>query len=276
MMIGTQRPAQLEAQQIADAHARLQKRMEDDPRVPSMQPGGQAVIPGLTDVPAPAPAFVYGQGGARISPEDLAYRRRLNDQQLAAGMDFSPVQSWTQGAARVAQALIAGSERRKLDQLSQANTNARDVILRELTKGSPSQDAVTTALSDTDPAVREMGERVWALQHPKPLGPSDLQQRVEYLNSSRPGLGDTYAQNYAANGGGAPQFVTTPQGTFMVPRSAAATPAAPAGVPDAAVAYLRSNPDSAAQFDAKYGAGASSRYLQGGTAPQASAPFATR
>lgn len=99
----------------------------------------------------------------------------------------------------------------------------------------------------------------------------------QYLNTSRPGLGDTYATNYAANGGGAPQFVTTPQGTFMVPRSpmSATSSAPPAGIPNGAVSFLRSNPASAAQFDEKYGAGASAQYLQGGAAPQAPAPFVT-
>jgi len=269
MLFSLQTGAQIEAAKIAGAQARLQRRMEDDPAVTTMQPGGVTTMP--------QPAFVNGPGGTRISPDDLAYRRKTSDQQIAAGMDTSPVGHWTQGFARVAQALVGGMERRNLDQASAANTDARSVIMRELTKGNPNPDAVTAAVSDVDPVVREFGEKAWALQHPKPQGPSDLQQRVEYLNTSRPGLGDTYASNYAANGGGAPQFVTTPQGTFMVPRnSTPTTGAAPAaGIPDGAVSFLRSNPASATQFDAKYGAGASTRYLQGGAASQAPAPFVT-
>lgn len=38
----------------------------------------------------------------------------------------------------------------------------------------------------------------------------DIQQRVGVLNSIHPGLGDTYAQNYAANGGGLGQIFKDP------------------------------------------------------------------
>lgn len=55
---------------------------------------------------------------------------------------------------------------------------------------------------------------------PPQANPSDLEERVRYLDSFRPGLGGTYAENYAANGGGAPQIVTTPKGTFAIPRAA--------------------------------------------------------
>lgn len=212
MLFGLQGPAQVEAAQIASAHARLQKRFEDDPSVPTMQPGGQAVIP--------PPAYVNGAAGSRISPDELAFRRRQNADRMAAGLDFSPVQSWTQGAARVANALIANLDSSKLARAAASSESARTSILRELTKANPGFDAVTAAISDPDPAVQSLGEKTWALQHPKPQGPSDLQQRVEYLDQFKPGLGGEYATNYAANGGGAPQFVTIPgRGMFAIPKS---------------------------------------------------------
>jgi hypothetical protein len=42
-------------------------------------------------------------------------------------------------------------------------------------------------------------EQDYRAQHP---GVPDISQRIAVLNQIRPGLGDTYAQNYAQNGGG--------------------------------------------------------------------------
>lgn len=271
MIFGLAGSAQVEAARIAAAQGRLQRRLEDDPSVTTMQPGGVTTIP--------PPAFVNGPGGERLTPELLKARREVAQQQMAAGMDFSPVQHWSQGLARVAQALVGNLENSRLDKLDARNA-AENQTVAQLLINNPTM--ATAAAASTNPYVsadtRKLGLSQVERLTPKPQQPSDLQQRVEYLDGFQPGLGGQYAQNYAANGGGAPQFVTTPQGTFMIPRGAGPAPAAPAPapIPDAAVSFLRTNPASAAQFDAKYGAGSSARYLQGGAAPQASAPFPTR
>jgi hypothetical protein len=61
------------------------------------------------------------------------------------------------------------------------------------------------------------------------------------------------------------QLVTRPGVIFNKRTGAIGTPQqgsrAPAAVPDAAVAMLKQNPAMAAQFDAKYGQGASKKYL---------------
>jgi hypothetical protein len=59
--------------------------------------------------------------------------------------------------------------------------------------------------------------------------PTDLSQRVDYLNSLGGDLGKTYATNYANNGGGAPQIMNVPGvGIVAVPKPSASTPSAPA------------------------------------------------
>src|SRR3546814_7656957 len=53
-----------------------------------------------------AQAFTWGQGGQRLTPEDIALQRRLAAQQMQQGADFSPIGYWSQGLARVAQGLF--------------------------------------------------------------------------------------------------------------------------------------------------------------------------
>ncbi|PSC02699.1 hypothetical protein SLNSH_22830 [Alsobacter soli] len=53
---------------------------------------------------------------ATLTPENIKRQRELALKQMQAGADYSPVQSWTQGAARVAQALTGALMARDLDQ----------------------------------------------------------------------------------------------------------------------------------------------------------------
>src|SRR3546814_20801155 len=47
-----------------------------------------------------AQPFTWGQGGQRLTPEDIALQRRLAAQQMQQGADFSPIGHWSQGLAR--------------------------------------------------------------------------------------------------------------------------------------------------------------------------------
>jgi len=89
----------------------------------------------------------------------------------------------------------------------------------------------------------------------------DITQRVQALNALKPGLGDTYAQNYAANGGGLGPLITNP----VTGQQYSTKPMAPQSPPDEAVARLRANPAEASQFDEIFGPGASAKYIGGQT-----------
>jgi hypothetical protein len=62
--------------------------------------------------------FMPGQGES-FEYDDLQRRKRLADAMIMQGSDFSPVQSWTQGAARLAQALSGSLQREYAARLGQ-------------------------------------------------------------------------------------------------------------------------------------------------------------
>lgn len=67
------------------------------------------------------PAFIWGPGGSRLTPEQIASRRAIEDALLAQGLDFSPVQHPLQGAARVANAAAGAFRRHRLDKADAAS-----------------------------------------------------------------------------------------------------------------------------------------------------------
>ncbi|MCZ4093050.1 hypothetical protein [Sinorhizobium psoraleae] len=59
--------------------------------------------------------FVWGGSGQKLTPEQVERRREIEQAILAKGVDVSPVQDWTQGAARVADAIAGAFRRGRLD-----------------------------------------------------------------------------------------------------------------------------------------------------------------
>lgn len=122
---------------------------------------------------APPAAFVYGEGGKRYTPEELMSLRRRAQALEAAGMDFSPVQHWTQGLARVAQALVGRGLEKDADKASKANAAESNAVLQGLIGGNSNNAAVSAALSNPyiDENVRGLAGKVWDRNNPKPLTP---------------------------------------------------------------------------------------------------------
>ncbi len=59
--------------------------------------------------------FVWGQNGQQLTQDEIERRRAVADALMKNSVDYSPVASWTQGAARVAQGVLGALEDRSLD-----------------------------------------------------------------------------------------------------------------------------------------------------------------
>lgn len=82
---------------------------------------------------ADAAPFVWGSGGSKDS---ASRRRQLAEALMKQGMDYSPVQHWTQGLARLAQALVGGYEAGQSDKQDKANNEALAAALTGALGGS--------------------------------------------------------------------------------------------------------------------------------------------
>jgi hypothetical protein len=93
--------------------------------------------------------FVWGPGGEQETP---TARRRLAEALMMQGTSTEPVKSWTQGIARVAQALSAGAMLREEDQREK---DAGDLILKHpaFAGGSGMEAPVTASDASIAPAA---------------------------------------------------------------------------------------------------------------------------
>lgn len=82
--------------------------------------------------------FTWGEGGAKLTPEQLAQRRLVLKALKDKEGDTSPVQHWTQGLARVADALGNNFEENRLGKAeAELGTYNQDLISNLLSGGKP-------------------------------------------------------------------------------------------------------------------------------------------
>lgn len=97
--------------------------------------------------------FVWGAGGKKATPESIARQRKVAEAMLATGRDFSPVESWTQGAARVANALVGVYKERKADRGEDEGLKTRadaDRSLAQMISGSTPASSVPGSVSSAE------------------------------------------------------------------------------------------------------------------------------
>lgn len=239
----------------------------------------------------PVGPFQWGKGGARLTPEEIALRRRLVDRQMLQAGDTSPVGHWTQGLARVLDGLSGGLANRRLAKSEAANKAENDEIMALLLpkEGAPvaGDDVVMQALMSpyASDQVREFAKMEYGRRNPKPIEPPEAIQLSRIANDpSRP----PHEREAAA---AVLKTKTDPFVTFSGPKFGYAGPQSgvaaamrgggdPSGGPQTtappaeAIEELRRDPSGAQEFDEVFGAGAAARVLgEGGGGGRVTSTF---
>jgi hypothetical protein len=211
--------------------------------------------------------FIWGRGGRRRSLEDISLERRLAQQQMLAGSDFSPVQHWTQGLARVANGLAGGFRMQQADNQAEEARTAQDAVLQALVSGGTMEggvDPVAAALADPD--LRDIGmsalkSRTKAEDVPDIIALARIANDPTRPEWERQTAGD---QVRVRNDPQAVIPLPGGVGTYVGPQSGIAAafgqsprPAAPSGPPPEAIQELLSDPspDAIREFNEVFGTG---------------------
>lgn len=86
----------------------------------------------------PLESFIWGAGGSRLTPEQIARQREVAGALLQQGVDFSPVASPLQGLGRVVNAAAGAYRNSKADQAENANASASQNNIANLLNGGAS------------------------------------------------------------------------------------------------------------------------------------------
>lgn len=151
---------------------------------------GTPIMAPQQDVVSPQQAFTWGQGGAQITPDEIARRRAIA--QAQGKSDYSPVGHWSQGLGRVVDSLMAGLETRKLDKAAEANSEHSAAIVQALLGGNG--DAASAAMVDPTLSsdVQGLAKVQWERAHPKPVNNDTSADAALYDQRLGPGKGNEY------------------------------------------------------------------------------------
>lgn len=136
--------------------------------------------------------FVWGKGGAKLTPDQIERERQIADALIKQGVDFSPVGHWTQGAARMANALVGNLRQGRADRAqSEGIASATDAFnnsgIAELLAGGnsavnqpqASSQAATTS-SSYQPAGNDVRDGIIATANSLGIDPLDLATAISY------------------------------------------------------------------------------------------------
>lgn len=108
----------------------------------------------------PLEPFIWGAGGTRKTPEEIARDREIAAALLAQGVDTSPIGHWSQGAARVVGALGGVLKERRANKASETNAKESQsriaALLGGLGGGSDPTSQFPPAPTSGQPAAAPM------------------------------------------------------------------------------------------------------------------------
>ncbi|WP_339032664.1 hypothetical protein WI604_15905 [Bradyrhizobium symbiodeficiens] len=167
-----------------------------------------------------AEAFTWGAGGEQETTASRS-RRKLAEALMMEGGSTAPVQHWTQGLARVAQALVGGYELSKEDQRDQQQQADAQAILAShpaFAGASPGVAKVASALAGPT-AVAPAGDAASAIAGIESGGKYDLLGPVTKT-------GDRAYGKYQVMGANIPEWTKVHLGQPMTPDQFLASPEA--------------------------------------------------
>lgn len=116
--------------------------------------------------------FVWGQGGARMTPEQLAIERARAADMMQS--DYSPVGHWTQGLGRVADNVLGAISMRDVRKQDQAAATAS----QEALAGLNLPPEIAAGISSGDPVTQKVAMAMLEAHMPKHAKPLEFQQML--------------------------------------------------------------------------------------------------
>lgn len=238
-----------------------------------------AAVDPVAQALTPESAFTWAYGGLKMTPEQAAMQRQ---QGMARSRgDYSPIQNWTQGLARVADNVMGALDARRADKQLAAGAEADRALMEAIAGGGVDDAMIARALMDPNvgQGVKEFAGMEYAARRPKAAAPTNI-EKLMMARGIQPGTPEWNAGLDSAILNETDPFVTFQGPTYGYtgrqsglaaamggggPVSGAAQGASP---PAEAVAALQRGEGTPEQFDEMFGQGAAARALGG----SASAP----
>ena len=129
--------------------------------------------------------FTWGAGGQKLTPDQLARRREIEDALLSKGVDFSPVADPLQGFARVANAAAGAFRRNRLGKAEGENAEINKGLIANLLAGG--SGSVSPSSSASIPMSGAAGEIAATSPSGQPIDLSGNEVYSQFINTAREG-----------------------------------------------------------------------------------------